>query len=134
MSGRKASNNFFKWLIIQIESNDVSDIICSILCQLDISKMLYGWLRKGEITFPAWLLPLPGQAILWKDWTNYFRLPMDIYKFLYFRHCIWRQLFIQSSLALCFVMFKYFCENFLVVFSLQNRKNVQTTLRQCKRD
>ena len=59
---------------------------------------------------------------------------MDMYKYLYFRHYIWRQLFIQSSLALCFVMFKYFCENFLAVFSVQNQKSVQTILRQCKRD
>jgi len=31
-------------------------------------------------------------------------------------------------------MFKYFCENFLAVFSVQNQKSVQTILRQCKRD
>ena len=68
------------------------------------------------------------------DQTEFLRLHTDIYKFLYFRHCIWLQLSIQLFLDLCFVMFKSSWEGFLAVSSLPNQKNVQITRRQCKRD
>ena len=96
----------------------------------------------GSIKNAAWTTlkgsePIPYELI----WTilcfrpNWIlRLHTDIYKFLYFRHCIWLQLSIQLFLDLCFVMFKSSWEGFLAVSSLPNQKNVQITRRQCKRD
>ena len=92
-----------------------------------ISYGLYHMVHMANIICPIW-------SNMASDQTEFLRLHMDIYKFLYFRHCIWLQLSIQLFLDLCSVMFKSSWESFLAVSSLPNQKNVQITRRQCKRD